>query len=309
MFMKKIAGIVAWCVIFITVITCIGFSSPVAAMRLASGSSNPLPAGPNDAQPGEKIELTCQYPVLSSYAGLNYAYTVNILYTGTGSKIFDLKATVPDGFNYTITPGYGEGGQIAAIRLDGTKNYPDSIKLTVTPFAWKSPAPGRYPIKLLVSAGDLQTTIDLTAIVTAKYDMKMSTPDGRLNTEATAGQDNNFTITLENSGSGDLEKLEVTCLAKDRPNGWSVTCNPSKIDSLKIGEVKEIQVDVKPSDKTIAGDYQIAIQAEPEARYAFANLQIRVTVLTPTIWGWVGVGIVILVVAALAVIFIRFGRR
>ncbi len=308
--MNKITRIVAWCIIMITVVACIGFAAPVAAMRLASGVGNIVSTGQYDAQPGEKLELTCQYPVLSSYAGLNYGYTISIgYYGGTGSKVFDLKATVPDGFNYSITPGYGEGGQIAAIRLDGTKTYPDTIKLTVTPFAWKSPAPGNYPIKLMASSGDLQSSIDLTAIVTANYEMKMSTPDGRLNTEATAGQDNNFTIELVNTGSGDLEKLEVSCLAKDRPSGWTVTCTPSKIDSLKTGETKEIQVDVKPSDKTISGDYLITVQAEPEAKYAFTNLQIRVTVLTPTIWGWVGVGIVVLVVAALAVIFIRFGRR
>lgn len=264
----------------------------------------------DDAQPAEKLDLTCQYPALSSYAGVNYAYTISVTYSGgKESKIFDLKAVVPDGFVSTIAPGYGEGQEIASIRLDASKAYPETIKLTVRPVAWKVPVPGEYPVTFEVSSGDLKSSIVLKAIVTAAYDMKMATPDGRLNTEATAGQDNNFTVTVANSGSADLENVEVSCQAKDRPNGWTVTCKPDKIDSLKAGDTKEIQVTVRPSEKTIAGDYMITVQAEPESKNAFTNLQIRTTVLTPTIWGWVGVGIVLLVVIALAVIFVRFGRR
>jgi len=264
----------------------------------------------DDAQPAEKLELICQYPVLSSYAGLNYSYSISVNYTGgKESKIFNLKAVVPEGFVSAIAPGYGEGQEIAAVRLDANKGYPETVKLSVRPYAWKVPLPGEYPITFEVSSGDLKSSILLKAIVTANFDMKMTTPDGRLNTEATAGQDNNFTVVIGNSGSADLDKVEVSCKAQDRPNGWTVTCKPDKIDSLKAGDTKEIQVTLRPSEKTISGDYMLTIQAEPESKNAFTNLQIRTTVLTPTIWGWVGVGIVILVVLALAVIFIRFGRR
>ena len=139
--------------------------------------------------------------------------------------------------------------------------------------------------------------------------MKITTPDGRLNTEATAGQDNNFTIVITNTGSADLEKITVESQASNRPSGWTVSFKPEKIDSLKVGDSKEVTVTFRPSDKTIAGDYQMTIDAQPESKYAYGSLQLRVTVLTPTIWGWVGVGIVILVIIALAVMFIRFGRR
>lgn len=264
----------------------------------------------DDAQPAEKLELTCQYPALSSYAGLNYSYSISVTYSGgKESKIFNLKAVVPEGFVSAIAPGYGEGQEIAAIRLDANKGYPETVKLTVRPYTWRVPLPGEYPVTFEVSSGDLKSSIVLKAIVTASYDMKMTTPDGRLNTEATAGQDNTFTVVVGNSGSADLDKVEVTCKAQDRPNGWTVTCKPDKIDSLKAGDTKEVLVTVRPSEKTIAGDYMLIVQAEPESKNAFTNLQIRTTVLTPTIWGWVGVGIVILVVLALAVIFVRFGRR
>jgi uncharacterized membrane protein len=240
-----------------------------------------------------------------------FSYDISILYSGSKEpRTFDLKATVPQGFNFTIAPGYGQDAkEIAAIRLDPARTYPETIKLTVRPYVWKTPAPGEYPITFEASSGNMKTSMQLKAIVTANYDMKISTPDGRLNTEATAGQDSIFTIVLVNTGSAQLEKITVQSQASNRPSGWTVSFKPEKIDSLPVGASKEVQVIIRPSDKTIAGDYGMSIEAEPESKYAYGNLQMRVTVMTPTIWGWVGVGIVILVVLALAIMFIRFGRR
>ncbi len=266
-------------------------------------------AGPSDAAPAESLDLTCQYPVLSGYSGQSYSYTISMNYKGSGSKTFDLKAVVPDGFTYSIYPGYGEGQAIAAIRLDGTKGYGDSVKLTVNPTNNQPPAAGEYPFVFQASSDDVQASIDLKGIVTANYEMKMSTPDGRLNTDATSGKDNNFTLELANTGSGDLQNVDITIPSSDRPAGWTVTAKPDKLDTLKAGDTKEIQVTIHPSDKTISGDYMVTVQAEPDSKYTFTNLQIRVTAVTDTIWGWVGVGIVVLVVLALAVIFMRFGRR
>ena len=308
---KKVLQIAVLCILAFTIIAGVFVNNtPVNAAQSMKSYKAAGYAGQNDTSPAETLDLTCQYPVLSGYSGLSYSFTVSLNYKGPGFKTFDLKAVVPDGFTYSIYPGYGEGQEIAAIRLDGTKGYGgDTIKLSVNPFTTKAPAVGEYPIVFQATSGDLSASIDLKGIVTANYDMKMATPDGRLNTEATSGQDNNFTIQLTNTGSGDLENVNITCAASDRPNGWTVTLKPDKLDSFKSGDMKEIQVTIKPSDKTISGDYNITITAQPESKYAFANLQVRVTVLTPTIWGWVGVGIVVLVVLALAVIFMRFGRR
>ncbi len=286
------------------------YAAATASASIFSGGCPSVHITNANEQGTEKLELTCQYPVLSSNVGLTYSYNINISYTGgSGSKVFDLKATVPEGFTYAITPGYGEGQEIAAIRLDGSRGYAETVKLMVRPYAWKAPVPGEYPIAFEVASGDLKASIDLKAIINATYDLKMTTPDGRLNTEATAGQESSFTVVLANNGTADLEKVEVSCPSGNRPNGWIVTCTPEKVDLLKAQETKDVQVSVKPADKTIAGDYIITVQAQPESKNAFASLQIRTTVLTPTIWGWVGVGIVVVVVIVLAVIFIRFGRR
>jgi uncharacterized membrane protein len=258
----------------------------------------------------EEITLTCQYPVLSSYAGTYFDYSIDLQYKGGKEpRVFDLRAKVPAGFNCSIAPGYAEGTEIAAIRLDPQKTYPDTIKVTVRPYVWLVPEPGEYPVTVEVSSGTIKNSIELKAIVTAKYDLGLEPSTGRLNTSATAGKDNYFTISITNTGSADLEKVNFSSKITGNPTGWSITFAPEKLDVLPVGGTREIQVNIKPAQKTIAGDYMITISAEPESKYAFGSLDIRLTVLTPTIWGWVGVGIVVLVIAGLAVMFMRLGRR
>jgi len=287
-----------------------GLSIHSIAQAIPDTGSQPASISPNQKSPGsEKITLTCQYPVLSSYAGTYFAYKIDLQYTGgTEPRVFDLQAKVPDGFTYSITPSYGETTEIAAIRLDPQKAYPDTITVMARPYTWRTPQPGEYPITLGASSGGVKASIELKAIVTAKYDLELKTSTGLLNTKATAGEDNYLTISIINTGSADLEKLEFSSKTSS-PTGWSITFNPNEIDVLPVGSTREIQVDIKPAKKTIAGDYMVTISAEPQAKSAFGAFDLRVTVLTPTIWGWVGVGIVVLVIAGLAVMFMRLGRR
>ena len=270
--------------------------------------SPPAPGQESDVE--ESVELDCKYPVLSGYAGVYFAYDVELSYKGgEEQRLFDLRVDVPDGFDYSIGRSYGDGSEIAAVRLDPEKGYAETIKVTVRSYVWRVPEPGEYPITVYVSSGDVEGSIQLKAIVTAKYDLELEMVTGRLNTEATSGEDNYFSISIINTGTAELEKLSFSSKIRGRPSGWSITFSPEEIDNLPVGSTREVQVDIKPAQKTIAGDYMITLSAEPEDKRAFGSVDIRVTVLTPTIWGWVGVGIVVLVIGGLAVMFWRLGRR
>jgi uncharacterized membrane protein len=227
---------------------------------------------------------------------------------GKEPRVFDLQVKVPDGFTSAITPSYGSTSQIAAIRLDPQKTYPDSITVMATPYAWQAAQPGEYPITVSASSGDIKASIDLKAIVTAKYDLALQTSTGLLNTNATSGEDNYLTISVKNTGSADLEKIEFSSKTS-APSGWSITFDPKEIDLLPVGGTHEVQVDIKPAKKSISGDYMVTISAQPQAKNAFGAFDLRVTVLTPKIWGWVGVAVLVLVIAGLAYMFKRFGRR
>jgi uncharacterized membrane protein len=280
------------------------------AQALPDTGSKPASIAPNQVSPGtEKITLTCQYPAISSYAGSYFSYTIDLLYTGGKEpRVFSLQAKVPDGFTSSITPSYGSSSQIAEIRLDPQKTYPDSITVTATPYTWQAAQPGEYPITVAASSGDVKASIDLKAIVTAKYDLTVKTSTGLLNTNTTSGKDNYLTISIDNTGTADLEKIEFSSKTSS-PSGWSITFDPKQIDLLPVGDTREVQVDIKPAEKTISGDYMVTISAQPQAKNAFGSFDLRVTVETSPIWGWIGVAIVVLVIAGLGYMFMRFGRR
>ena len=282
-------------------------ASATADTHLDLSSPSPSQKSPET----EEITLTCQYPVLSSPSGTSYfTYSIELQYKGGNEpRVFDLLVKVPPAFSYSITSSYGEGTEIAAIRLDPQKTYPDTIKVTVRPYMWVVPEPGEYPIIVEAASGEIKGAIELKAIITAKYGIEVEPSTGRLNTTATAGEDNYFTILVTNTGSADLQKVELSSAITGKPSGWNITFDPEGIDVLPVGANREVQVNIKPAQKTIAGDYRVAISASPESGYAFDSIDVRVTVLTPTIWGWVGIGIVILVIAGLVVMFMRLGRR
>lgn len=287
-----------------------GFMMHSIAQALPETGGQPFSIAPNQTSPGaEKITLSCQYPSVSSYAGSYFSYTIDLQYTGGKEpRVFELQAKVPDGFNSQITPSYGSTSQIASIRLDPSKTYPDSITVTATPYSWQKAQPGEYPITVAASSGDIKASIDLKAIVTAKYDLELKTSTGLLNTNVTSGKDNYLSISINNTGTADLEKIEFSSKTSS-PSGWSITFDPKEIDLLPVGGTHEVQVDIKPAEKTISGDYMVTISAEPQAKNAFGSFDLRVTVETSPIWGWIGVVIVVLVIAGLGYMFMRFGRR
>jgi uncharacterized membrane protein len=207
-----------------------------------------------------------------------------------------------------ITPTYPKDKRILDIRLEPTLPYQTpqitKINIAVSPPYWLLPEPGEYHITVTATSGEVSGSIDLTAVVTASYQMAVTTPDGRLNTTATAGRDNYFTIEVLNNGSAAIDDFTFS---SSKPTDWTVEFSPEKIDSIAALDSQTVEVNIKPPAKTIAGDYQITITAK--GKQAQDDLAIRVSVETPTIWGWVGVAIIVVVIAGLVYVFMRFSRR
>jgi uncharacterized membrane protein len=279
--------------------------SPVAlAMTTNVDSSSPLP--PNQEEPEEKIELTCQFPALKKSFAETFTYELEVKYSGgEESRYIEFKVDVPEGFIYMVEKSYG-GDEIEGLTMEPNEYATEKIKVLLLSYA----DPGDYTVKVEAVSGTISDSIDLKAIVTAKYGIELTTPNSTLNTNVTAGKDNFYTVIIENTGTAELETINLSSRVRGAPSGWSVKFSPEKIESLPVGTEKEIEITIKPPEKTISGDYQIVIEAEPEGKpNAIDSIDVRVTVLTKTVWGWVGIGIVVLVVIALFAMFMRLGRR
>ncbi len=277
-----------------------------AVMAAQKGGS--LLLSPSQEQPPfeEGLTLGSQFPILSGVSGDEFEFEVELSYQGSEARIFDLITTVPPEWGASIMPTtFGATSQISAIRLEPFKSLPDKVKVKLRPLARRMPEPGEYVVILKAASGELEATIELKVVVTARYEFFMLPATGRLNTKADAGKDNHFSILLLNSGSTAIENITFS---SSKPEGWSITYNPEKVDSLESGLTQEVDVVINPPRKTIAGDYEIKLWAESK-EFSPDSLVLRVTVLTPTIWGWVGILIVLAIIAGVGVIFWRLGRR
>jgi len=251
----------------------------------------------------EVIKLTAQYPVVKAQSGDIFEFTVELKYEGAEDRVFDLVVIAPQNWVTSIQPPYEEK-DISAILLKAIEYKAPEVKVKAVPFPWALPEPGDYVITLKATSGDVSESLELKAVITAKYEFALYTETGRLNTEAQAGKEKHVSLKLENSGSAAIEDITFT---STKPEGWLINYNPEKIDSLEAGLTQEVDVVIEPLSKAIAGDYSVSISADSK-EYS-DRLELRVTVLTPTIWGWVGIIIVLVIIAGLAVLFRQLGRR
>ncbi len=256
-------------------------------------------------EPPPELKMTTSYTTLEATSGGSFEFEVKMRYTGNEELIFDLSATGPKDWIIFITPSYPKDKMIRDVRLEGVKGFGDTVLVHVSPPFWLRPEPGEYTITLEATAGEISSSIELKAVVSAKYELYLAPATVRYNTSVTAGKDNFFSVELTNDGSAAIDDIN---LSSSKPEGWTIDFTPDEISSLAAGKSQTIDVNIKPPAKTIAGDYNISFQASGN-QVSAERLQIRVTAETPTIWGWTGVGIILIVVAGLAFVIMRFSRR
>ncbi len=251
----------------------------------------------------DSLKLSSKFPVLQAKSGEAFEFEVEFIALVSEDRTFDLTLDIPQNWVSIMQPRYDDT-QISAIRIREFQTAPETIKVIVVPVPWDLPDPGEYPIVMTASSGDISESIELKAVVTARFEMDVYTETGRLNTEATAGEENHLAIKIRNSGSADIERIT---LSSSKPEGWLITFNPEKVENLAPDLAQDVDVVIKPADKAIAGDYMITLRADGEE--INESMSIRVTVVTPTIWGWVGIIIVLVVIAGLVVMYRQLGRR
>lgn len=257
----------------------------------------------------ETIELRAIHPRIEAIAGADFVFEVEFKFAGEmlgESRSFELAPKAPQGWEAYMTPQFEKEKHISAIDLKpGGIAYTDKTRLVAKAPFWPLPEPGEYKIILEAVSGDLKDSLELTAVITATYNLLLAPAGERYNTTATAGRDNYFSVQVGNLGTAPIDKINFS---SEKPEGWTIEFKPDKVDSLEALDTQTLDINIKPPPETIAGDYVIKLRASGQ-QASSGEIQIRVTVETPTIWGWVGVGIILIVIIGLIVIFMRFSRR
>ncbi|MBA7628194.1 hypothetical protein ES703_35670 [subsurface metagenome] len=257
----------------------------------------------------ETIEMRAIHPRIEAIAGADFVFEVEFKFAGEmlgESRSFELAPKAPQGWEAYMTPQFEKEKHISAIDLKpGGIAYTDKTRLVAKAPFWPLPEPGEYKIILEAVSGDLKDSLELTAVITATYNLLLAPAGERYNTTATAGRDNYFSIQVGNLGTAPIDKINFS---SEKPEGWTIEFKPDKVDSLEALDTQSLDINIKPPPETIAGDYVIILRASG-VQATSMEMALRVTVETPTIWGWVGIGIIVIVIIGLVVIFMRFSRR
>ncbi len=219
-------------------------------------------------------------------------------------KVFDIIVEYPDGWFAAATPAYQKEVEITAVKLKNATE--ESLRVVALPLI--DMEPGEFDIKVTIKStiedDPLEGSTELKAIVTSTYKMDLKTKTGRLSTEVTSGKDNHYKLIITNNGSSNIENIS---LSSNEPQGWKIKFDTEEIEVLEAGEDIEIDANISPADKAIAGDYVVKFSASSDN--AEDDIELRITVETPTIWGIIGIAVIVIVIVGVAFIFARLGRR
>jgi len=250
-------------------------------------------------QPTQGTTFAAQYPTLRGKAGSKFGFKADLRNDSEEERTYGLSFKAPEGWEVSFKPSY-EDKQVSSITLKSGSSQ--GLDVEVVPPARVEA--GEYPITVTAASQADRASAELKVVVTGTFEMFMSTRTEVFNTQATAGQESPFYVTVTNIGSAALQNVS---LSSSKPEGWTVTFKPDKIDQLDPGAQQEVAMMIKPSAKAIAGDYMLNVSAShPQASL---DRDVRVTVETPTMWGWVGSGILVVVIGGLLGLFMKLGRR
>jgi uncharacterized membrane protein len=246
-----------------------------------------------------KLSVTSQLPSLRGTPKSNFEYTLSIKNDAGRDLTASFAAQAPENFETSFTEAYGTQ-ELSSIPVPAGQSK--DIKLKVRPPSTIDA--GHFPVAVTVKAEDVSAKADLALDVVGQPRLQVAGRDGLLSARAVAAQQTSVPIVITNSGTAPAENVTLNASS---PTGWKVSFDPATIERLVPGKDAEVQALVTPSDKSLAGDYMVSVNAN--ARGESASSQFRITVSTSTVWGMVGAGVIGVALLLMLGAVARFGRR
>jgi|SRR5690625_162451 len=268
---------------------------------VAHGSSNTETTLPFLVEVSEEgtfsTELTIDQPNLEGHTDATFTYMFNLKNRTANDQNYSLSAQVPSGWRGQFKAG---GDAVTSVSLEPGEDR--DVVIDVIPA--ETAAADTYEIPIQATAGGTSAETTLEAVITGSYDLQLTTPDGNLSTEITAGRDKTIDLVVRNLGTAALNDIK---LEETTPPEWSVNFSESEIETLESGESVTIQATLTSADDAIAGDYEASFSAKADE--VSDQAVFRVSVQTSTLWGLIGVAIILVVLGGLYYLFRTYGRR
>ena len=245
-------------------------------------------------------EFTTDYAQQEGTAGTKFSYSTKLTNNGSENMTYSLSAEgLPEGWNVTFTPS---DASMATSSVPVDAGASSTIKAAVSPA--QNVTAGDYPITLIAASAEETLELPVTIRVSGSYGLTATTPTGNLSAKAFAGETQDVTISVQNTGNIDLNSVR---LAAQASTDWEVTFDQDTIPDIPAGESREVTAHITPAKDAILGDYVTVITASNDA--VSSDCALRISVQNHTSWGIVAVGIIAVLVLGLILIIRRFGRR
>src|SRR5207253_2236738 len=131
--------------------------------------------------------------------------------------------------------------------------------------------------------------------------LNADTPRGFSVTFTTLGQE---VASLPINGSAPARNVTFSA---SEPTGWEVKFTPERADEIPANGQAEVTASLKPSDKSLSGDYMVTMTAS--AGDASGSADFRITVGRSTLWGFAGVLLIAVALGVVTFAVNRYGRR
>ena len=247
----------------------------------------------------EKIVLDTSYPVLRGPSDDKFEFSLDVRNESDEDAVFNFKATAPKGWEVSFKPAY-ESKQISSLQISAHSSKSVSFEVT-PPYNAKA---GEYTFEVEVSSPKAKASKELKVVLTGTYALEAATPNGLLSVVTQRGKEAIVTLLVHNKGSAPQREITFTSF---KPENWEVKFDPEKLTNLKPGDIKQVEVKIKPAEQALIGDYSVAVQVNGEK--ANDEVEFRITVKAASAWGWIGVAIIVVVIVGLAFTFKALGRR
>ncbi len=253
----------------------------------------------------ETLTFDINYSEVNAYGiiGERFEFKVNVTLDAPEEQYFEIEKEIPPGWSIVVNPG-SLRVDVPTLKLKPGKK--ESLTIICRPLIEQEP--GEYIFKLTLKSTEegepLQESVEFKALVKSVGVLSLTTSSEMLNTEVRPDRDNIYTLIIENTGTAPVEDISIS--TPQEPEGWQVEFEDN-IDILQVGEKLEIETNIIPPNRTIAGDYNIRFLVTSGEDTDFLDL--RTIVVTPLIWRILGIALIAFVIAGIAVVFERLGRR
>lgn len=244
-----------------------------------------------------QTQLKVSQANMQGYANSHFSFDMNVINRTGQKQNYALIADAPPGWDARFMVS---GDYVTSITLSATKSKMVIIKVTPPPNVKAS----TYKIPIHATSGNTSSKVTLETVIEGKYGLDLTTPTGRLSANVTAGGKKDIKLLLKNTGTLPLRNIKLTA---STPDEWNVKFDSKEIDQLNPGESTTVIATVDASNKAIAGDYQLEIDAN--ATNVSSKAVFRMSVSETYTWGFIGVLIILVVIGGIGYLFKKYGRR